>query len=109
GATSQTNFPERGVTTYASDGQTILDGPRTFQNVIRYPFRDASSLRWSLQVDRRLTKHLTLRAGYLHRYTKDEPIITPQLSNNDGGFLVLESQGISRYREFQLLALYDDS
>jgi hypothetical protein len=109
GVTSQTNFPERVVTTYASDGHTILDGPRTFQNVIRYPFRDASSLRWSLQVDRRLTKQLTLRAGYLHRSTKHAPIITPTVANNDGGFLVLESQGISRYSEFQLLALYDNS
>jgi hypothetical protein len=88
---------------------TIVDGPRTFLNVIRYPFRDAGGLRWSLQVDRRLTKQLTLRAGYLHRFTKHAPIITPTVSNNDGGFLVLGSQGISRYSEFQLLALYDNS
>jgi hypothetical protein len=107
GLDSHSNFPERIVTTYARDGQTILDGPRTFLNVIRDPLQDARSLRWSLQVDRRVAKRLTLRAGYVHRLTNDEPIITPELSSNGGGFLVLKSQGVSRYNEFQLLALYD--
>jgi len=65
-------------------------------------------LRWSLQIDRRLAKHLTLRTGYVHRFTKNEPIITPKLSTNGGGSLVLKSRGVSRYNEFQLLALYDD-
>lgn len=107
GLNSQANFPARVVTTYAGDGQTILDGPREFLNVIRNPLRDARSLRWSLQIDRRLAKHLTLRTGYVHRFTKHEPIITPKLSTNGGGFLVLKSRGVSRYNEFQLLALYD--
>jgi len=107
GIESHSNFPERMVTTYARDGQTILDGPRTFLNVIRDPLQDARSLRWSIQVDRRVAKRLLLRAGYVHRLTNDEPIITPELSSNGGGFLVLKSQGVSRYNEFQLLALYD--
>ena len=72
GLSSQTNFPTRVVTTYARDGQTILDGPREFVNVIRHPFRDARALRWSLQLDRRIGKHLTLRTGVcssFHRST----------------------------------------
>ncbi len=108
GFNSPANFPARVVTTYAGDGQTILDGPREFLNIIRNPLRDARSLRWSLQIDRRLAKHLTLRTGYVHRFTKNEPIITPKLSTNGGGSLVLKSRGVSRYNEFQLLALYDD-
>lgn len=108
GLSSQTNFPLRVVTTYAGDGETILDGPRKFLNVIRNPFRDARAVRMSLQVDRRIGKHLTLRTGYVHRFTRNEPIITPELAADAGGFLVLKSQGISRYDEFQALALYND-
>ena len=108
GLNSQTNFPTRVVTTYDRDGQTILDGPREFLNVIRNPFRDARALRLSLQIDHRIGKHLTLRTGYVHRYTKNEPIITPELSDDGGGFLVLKSRGVSRYNEFQALALYDN-
>jgi hypothetical protein len=51
---------------------------------------------------------LTLRTGYLQRFTTHEPIITPKLSSNGGGFLILKSRGESRYNEFQALALYDD-
>jgi len=107
GIDSHSNFPERIITTYAADGQTILDGPRTYLNVISGPFHDARSLRWSLQVDRHVTKRLTLRTGYVHRLTNNEPIITPELSSDGGGFLVLKSRGVSRYNEFQLLSLYD--
>src|SRR6185369_14766184 len=92
GIDSQSNFPERIVTTYAGDGQTILDGPRRFLNVIRDPLQDARSLRWSFQVDRLITKRLMLRTGYVHRFTNREPIITPELSTNGGGFLVLQSR-----------------
>jgi hypothetical protein len=108
GLKSQTNFPSRVVTTYAADGQTILDGPREFVNVIAAPFRDARALRWSLQLDRRVGKHLTLRTGYVHRFTRREPIITPELSADGGGSLILKSRGVSRYHEVQALALYDD-
>ena len=107
GLSSQTNFPTRVVTTYDRNGQTILDGPREFLNVIRDPFRDARALRLSVQIDQRIGKHLTLRTGYVHRYTKNEPIITPELSDDGGGFLVLKSRGVSRYNEFQAMALYD--
>jgi hypothetical protein len=108
GPGSHTNFPSRVVTTYARDGQTILDGPREFVNVIAAPFRDARALRWSLQLDHRVGKHLTLRTGYVHRFTRREPIINPEPSADGGGSLVLESRGVSRYHEFQALALYDD-
>jgi len=107
GIDSHSNFPERIITTYGADGQTIIDGPRTFLNVINEPFHDARSLRWSLQLDRRVTKGLTLRTGYVHRLTNKEPIINPELSSDGGGFLVLKSRGVSRYNEFQFLALYD--
>ncbi|MGZ8845523.1 MAG: TonB-dependent receptor [Pyrinomonadaceae bacterium] len=100
---SHSSFPVRVVTTYGTDGVTIIDGPREFANVIRRPLRDARAIRWSLQVDRSLTKHLTLRVGYLQRSTKNEPIIIPRSSA-----LVLESRGRSQYRELQVLALFNN-
>ena len=107
GIDSHTSFPGRLVTTYARDGQTIIDGPRDFMNVIRNPVRDARSMRWSVQIDRRLAEHLTLRGGYLRRFTKNEPIIVPKVTNDGRGLLILKSRGLSRYDELQLLALYD--
>jgi len=107
GLNAHTNFPARVVTTYSRDGRTVIDGPREFVNIIRNPLLDARSMRWSLQVDRRLTKHLTFRAGYLHRFTQNEPIIIPKLTKGGGGALILKSRGLSRYNEFELLALFD--
>ena len=104
---SHSRFPGRVVTTYGLNGSTIIDGPRAFMNVIRTPLQDARSTRWSVQVDRSLAKHLTLRLGYLRRATKNEPIIFPKLNNTGGGLLVLKSRGQSNYHEFQALALYD--
>jgi hypothetical protein len=103
---TQTHFPTRVVTSYANDGVTVIDGPREFMNVIHGPLRDALSRRWSLQVDRSLTKHLTLRLGYLRRSSKNEPIIIPKTSGADQGLLVLKSRGVSKYDEFQAIALY---
>jgi len=103
-----TNFPTRVVTNYASDGKTIIDGPRQFFNVARTPLEDAHAVRWSLQVDRRVGRNLTLRAGYLHRYTEDLPVVIPKAFRKGNGLLTLNSTGTARYSEFQLLALYDN-
>ncbi len=104
---NSTNFPGRVVTTYGPDGATIVDGPHAFANIIKNPLRDVRSVRWSLQIDRRLGKHLTLRTGYLHRSTKNEPLVVPKLTADGRGLLILKSRGLARYHEFQALALYD--
>lgn len=107
GTVSPTHFPRRVITTFAPDGLTIMDGPRTFENAIKGPLVDARSRRWSLQIDRALTKHLTTRIGYLQRSTVNEPIIGPRLTKSGGGMIVLESRGRSQYRELQALAVYN--
>jgi Carboxypeptidase regulatory-like domain/TonB dependent receptor len=107
GINAATHFPERTVTSYAADGRTIIDGPRAFMNVIHGPLRDALSRRWSLQVDRSLNKQLTLRLGYLQRSTTNEPIIFPKISTANLGLLVLKSRGVSRYDEFQAIAIFN--
>jgi hypothetical protein len=97
GTVPPTHFPRRVVTNFAPDGLTITDGPRTFDNAIRGPLLDARSRRWSLQVDRGLTKHLTTRVGYLQRATVHEPLIVPRLTQSGGGMIV-RSQGRSQYQ-----------
>ncbi|MDX6497210.1 MAG: hypothetical protein QOG23_470 [Blastocatellia bacterium] len=106
-SSTHTHFPERIVTTYADDGSTIIDGPREFMNVIKGPLRDALGRRWSVQVDRSLAKHLTLRIGYLRRSTRNEPIIVPKAIGISQGLLVLKTGGVSRYDEFQAIAIYN--
>ena len=100
------HFPERTVTTYALDGITVTDGPRLFVNVSS-PLRTARSVRWSLQLDRGLTKNLTGRIGYLQRSTRDAAIVQPLPDNSGSGQMLLASAGRASYRELQLLAIYD--
>jgi hypothetical protein len=107
GVLAPTRFPERVVTTFAPDGVTVIDGPRYFMNAIKGPLYDAQSTRWSVQIDRGLTRHLTARVGYLQRSTVNEPIIIPRLGGSASGTLVLTSTGRSQYRELQALVAYD--
>jgi hypothetical protein len=107
GVLAPTRFPERVVTTFALDGVTVTDGPRNFKNAIRGPLYDAQSTRWSVQIDRGLSRHLTARLGYLQRSTVNEPIIIPRLGRLANGTLVLTSRGRSQYRELQALVAYN--
>jgi Carboxypeptidase regulatory-like domain/TonB dependent receptor-like, beta-barrel len=106
GTVPRTHFPRRVVTTFAPDGLSIEDGPRPFENAIKDPLRNARSKRWSLQIDRGLTKHLTTRIGYIQRSTVDEPIIEPRQTKS-GGVLILKSRGRSQYHELQALVAYN--
>ena len=99
-------LPERVVTTFAPDGQSITDGPRRFNNIVELPLRNPRSVRWSLQIDRGITRNLTARAGYLKRSTTDDLILNP-VEGAGIGSLVVSSSGRSRYRELQLVAIYD--
>ena len=102
-----TEVPERVVTTFAPDGRSVIDGPRRFSNVIEGPLRNPRSLRWSLQLDQGITKHLTARLGYLQRTSRNDLIIEPRPSGANAGTMALGSMGRSRYRELQLLAVYN--
>ena len=100
-------LPERVVTTFAPDGRSITDGPRRFDNMVEGVLRSPRSVRWSLQLDRGITKNLTARVGYLKRSTIDDLILTPKVEGSLAGSLVVGSRGHSRYRELQLTAIYD--
>jgi hypothetical protein len=100
------DLPERIVTRFGPDGHSIVGGPRRFSDEVRSHLRDPRSVRWSVQVDRGITKNLTLRLGFLNRMTSGEPIIDPLETGPNTGMLLLSSKGRARYREFQALAVY---
>lgn len=117
-----TALPERTVTDYAPDGVTPINAPRRFVNLVDGRLRNPRSTRFSLQLDRGLTKNFIARIGYLQRNTTNEFIIAP-LANSPNlnllgsnlfganasasNALLLNSAGNSRYRELQVLATYD--
>jgi len=107
GVLAPTHFPTRIVTTFAPDGFTIVDGPRAFVNAVKGPLDSPRSMRWSLQIDRRLTRQLTARIGYLQRSTVNEPIVYPRLNRSGGGMLILKNRGRSEYSELQMIAVYN--
>ena len=99
-------IPERIVTNFAADGATAITTPRFFDNQVVEPLRTPRSVRYSIQLDRRMTKDLTARVGYLQRFTKDDLIVEPSVAGNNFGVLFLNSRGRSRYDELQFLLAY---
>ena len=100
-------IPQRVVTNFAADGITVVEPPRFFSNQIVEPLRTPRSVRYSLSVDRGITKDLTARAGFLERFTKNDLLIEPVTGSNGASALQLDSRGRSRYEEFQLLLVYN--
>ena len=102
-------LPERTVTTFAADGISITDGPRRFRNLVAAHLRNPRSVRASLQVDFPIASRVTGRIGFLQRSTTDDFIVDclPASGGSVDGALALSSVGRSRYRELQLLAIYD--
>jgi hypothetical protein len=103
-------LPERTITTFATDGISITDGPRRFRNIVAAHLRNPRSVRASLQIDFPITSSVTGRIGYLQRSTTDEFIVDPvdTSAGSSNGALVLNNLGRSRYRELQLAAIYDN-
>lgn len=97
----------RVVTRFAQDGVTILDGPRSFLNLIdRAEINNPYSLAWSLEIDREVTPKLLFRVGYQQREGRREHLVEPLAGPGAEAALLLLSGGRSRYREFQWTARY---
>ncbi|HXT64686.1 MAG TPA: TonB-dependent receptor [Pyrinomonadaceae bacterium] len=91
-------YQQRVVTTFASNGVSIVDGPRIFRHVLsgdgyRNPYSGAATL----QIDHEI-KRVLLRVGYEERQTRRDFILEPQVD----GRLLLRNDGQSRYRELQV-------
>src|SRR5258708_15530533 len=100
------------ITTYGPRGN-IVDGPRQFENLIatsvgeRSPFIGSSavpgdfspySVAWNIEVSQRMSRVLTIQAGYLQSYLHDMLLITPTIIQGHDA-LALTSGGKSRYRQ----------
>lgn len=91
-------YQQRVVTTFAPDGSTIVDGPRTFRHVLEAAgFRNPYSVAGTIQVDHEI-KRLLLRFGFEERQTRRDFILEPIAD----GRMLLRNDGESRYREFQV-------
>jgi len=68
----------RVVTRFAEDGVTVLDGPRSFLNLVdQAEINNPYSLAWSLEVDREITRKLLFRFGYQQREGRREHLVEP--------------------------------
>lgn len=96
------------VATFASDGTTIVDGPRLFLNTAPSDLKNPYSLAWNAQVDHEVNPRLLLRLGYEERSTRRDFVLEPIIDAatlNTGRLLLLNS-GRSRYRELQAVARF---
>ncbi len=100
-------IPQRVVTNFAADGVTVIDPPRFFSNQIGESLRTPRSVRYSLSLDRGITKDFTARIGFLERFTKNDLLIEPISGTGNTGALQLNSRGRSRYDELQFLLVYN--
>ena len=98
---------ERTVTTFAADGISITEGPHRYANIVAPRLRNPRSVRASLQIDFPIASNLTGRIGYLQRSTTDDFIVDP-LDASGRRTLMLSNLGRSRYRELQLVGIYDN-
>jgi hypothetical protein len=114
------HYPEQVVTTFDALGN-VLDGPRTFLNVIdrsgsrfRLVDRDNASnqagkfapysLASSVELEQRLTNMLRVQIKYTYRDSYGLVTISPQVLTTGQNALVMQDGGSSRYREFQFTA-----
>ena len=100
-------LPERVETNYAADGITAIDAPRRFFNQVAGQIRNPRSVRYSLQIDRGITKNLVVRVGFLQRFTKDDLLVSPVVTGANAGALQLSSAARSRYTELQFILNYN--
>ena len=105
-AANTTAVPQRIVTNFAANGTTILAAPRFFNNQVAEEIDSPRSVRFSLQIDRGITKELTVRVGYLQRRTTDDLLIQPFEQAAGSGALFLSSSGRASYRELQFVGNY---
>ena len=102
-------LPERTVTTFAADGISITDGPRRFGNIVAARLRNPRSVRSSLQIDFPITEQVD-GTHWLSATLNDRRFHRRQLlkQHRAKAPLCSATSAVSRYRELQLLAIYDN-
>ena len=93
-------FPAQTITSYASDGTTVLGAPATFTHVAPDSLHIPYSLGWTVQFDRELRRDLMLRFGYEDRQAYREFYLDPAQHPDGSAQLPLLNSGRQSYREF---------
>ena len=96
-------LPDRTVLTYDSTGQIVDSQPYT--NTFTSGLRNPRSIGWNIELDRKLTSALVVRAGFLQRDTVHNFLLTPEIMPGQGS-LSLSNGGSSFYREFHTTGVY---
>jgi len=109
-------YPERTVTNYGADGQTIVSRTH-FENVLvnskpvapldfQHSDRDAGfvplNLTWNLQLDQRITQRILFRANFINSRTRHIYVVNPELDYLGTSAIVLRSAGDATYRALEL-------
>ena len=114
GVYSFAQYPEQLVTTFGPGGQ-IIDGPRLFLNITdraagNFVFIHSGktignfspySATWNVEVDRKITDRLRIRANYLQSNSYGGIIVNPEVVSGQDA-IVLGGGGKSRYRQLEL-------
>jgi Carboxypeptidase regulatory-like domain len=102
-----TQMQERVLSRFGPDGQQVIGVPQLQRFVLGDSrFRTPRSVNWNIELDREWMKNLFIRLGYQQREGRDEFVLNPIESQNQGSILSLDNAGSSRYREFQVTARY---
>jgi len=101
------DIPARTVTNYLSDGTTTAGSPVSYVAQFDGRLRTPRSLRWSLELDQKITNDLSVRFGYLQRNLRNDLIFDPSIVSGDSPLILLKSIGRSNYKEFQFVASYN--
>ncbi|HVS83849.1 MAG TPA: TonB-dependent receptor [Pyrinomonadaceae bacterium] len=113
-------YPERTVTTYGADGQTIISRIN-FENVLvsskpiapldfRHSDRDAGfvplNLTWNLELDQTITRRVLLRANFIDSHTRRIYVVNPELDFRGTSAIVLRSAGDATYRALEVTSRF---
>lgn len=111
------NYPEQVVTNYLPNG-AVSGAPITYLNLTSqaatsdFPFIDRDqkigdfapyTLAWNLQVERRISNQLTLRAKYLESYGHALVTLSPQVVQGQNAY-VLAGDSSAKYQQLELTA-----
>jgi hypothetical protein len=111
------SYPEQIITSYNASGG-VLAGPQLYRNVTQqtressFPFVDRFqrsgnfapySVAWNLELERQISRAVTVRVKYLQSRAEDMISLQPQLVQNQG-FLLLGSSGAARARQLEMTA-----
>ncbi len=113
-------YPDRTVTTYGANGQTIVSRIN-FANVLvntrpiapldfRHSDRNAGfvplNLTWNLQLDQTITRRVLLRANFIDSHTRHIYVVNPELDYRGTSAIVLRSAGDATYRALELTSRF---